>query len=189
MTTPMPALPLSLHPSTPCGLVRRCEVEISLDPRGRLSLVYTVEGELAALRIPDPSPSRRADGLWRHTCCEAFLKVPGGAGYYEFNFSPSTEWAVYGFTGYREGMAAVDAAKPPAIAVRRGPDRLELAAAVDLRALIPALAGSGLRLGLSAVVEAADGSLSYWALRHPPGRPDFHHPDGFAATLAPSENA
>jgi hypothetical protein len=41
----------------------------------------------------------------------------------------------------------------------------------------------GWQLGLTAVVEAADGSLSYWALRHPVARPDFHHRDGFAQTL------
>ena len=40
-----------------------------------------------------------------------------------------------------------------------------------------------LRLALSAVVEADDGTLSYWALRHPPGRPDFHHADGFVLRL------
>jgi hypothetical protein len=40
-----------------------------------------------------------------------------------------------------------------------------------------------IRLGLSAVVEATDGGLSYWALRHPPGKPDFHHIDAFALQL------
>jgi hypothetical protein len=39
-------------------------------------------------------------------------------------------------------------------------------------------------LGLSAVVEHADGARSYWALQHPPGKPDFHHPDSFAMQLA-----
>jgi hypothetical protein len=33
------------------------------------------------------------------------------------------------------------------------------------------------------VIESADGSISYWALRHPAGRPDFHHLDGFALLL------
>jgi hypothetical protein len=42
-------------------------------------------------------------------------------------------------------------------------------------------------LGLSAVIEAADGSRSYWALRHPSSAPDFHHPDCFALTLAAPE--
>ena len=32
-------------------------------------------------------------------------------------------------------------------------------------------------------VEAADGTLSYWALRHAAGKPDFHHPDAFALEI------
>ena len=34
-------------------------------------------------------------------------------------------------------------------------------------------------------IEEASGRISYWALKHPPGRPDFHHPDGFALELPP----
>ena len=35
-------------------------------------------------------------------------------------------------------------------------------------------------IGLSAIIEEEDGTISYWALAHPPGRPDFHHPDCLA---------
>ncbi len=38
-------------------------------------------------------------------------------------------------------------------------------------------------IGISAVIEETDGTKSYWALAHPPGKPDFHHPACFAATL------
>jgi hypothetical protein len=34
------------------------------------------------------------------------------------------------------------------------------------------------------VIEAIDGTLSYWALAHAPGSPDFHHLDCFALELA-----
>src|SRR2546422_3089437 len=33
-----------------------------------------------------------------------------------------------------------------------------------------------LSLALAAVVGDENGALSYWALKHPPGKPDFHHP-------------
>jgi hypothetical protein len=36
---------------------------------------------------------------------------------------------------------------------------------------------------LSTVVEDREGRLSYWAARHPAGRPDFHHPEGFSLEL------
>jgi hypothetical protein len=64
----------------------------------------------------------------------------------------------------------------PRIAVRRGPGKLELEALIRVE-------GSRLLIGLAAVIEAADGSLSYWALRHPPGKPDFHHRGAFALEL------
>ena len=37
-------------------------------------------------------------------------------------------------------------------------------------------------VGFSAILEEEDGTISYWALAHAPGRPDFHHPDCFALT-------
>jgi hypothetical protein len=37
--------------------------------------------------------------------------------------------------------------------------------------------------GFSAVIEEEGGMVSYWALNHPDGDPDFHHPACFAATL------
>jgi hypothetical protein len=40
-----------------------------------------------------------------------------------------------------------------------------------------------LQLAFSAIIEDDQGVLSYWALTHPPGRPDFHHPDAFALEL------
>jgi hypothetical protein len=39
------------------------------------------------------------------------------------------------------------------------------------------------QINLCAVIEEIDGTKSYWALAHPPGKPDFHHPDCFALTL------
>ena len=39
------------------------------------------------------------------------------------------------------------------------------------------------RLALSAVLEEEDGRRTFWALHHPGGQPDFHHPDCFVAKL------
>jgi hypothetical protein len=57
-----------------------------------------------------------------------------------------------------------------------------LEAAFDLSTL-PGLAEANWFVSLTAVIEAADGTLSYWALRHPAPQPDFHHPGGFVLTL------
>jgi hypothetical protein len=42
------------------------------------------------------------------------------------------------------------------------------------------------RLGLSALIEDTSGCKSYWALAHPPGKPDFHHADCFAYEFSQS---
>lgn len=141
-----------------------------------LEVSYAIEGELARLRIPAPRPPRFAEGLWRHSCCELFVARKGERSYREYNFSPSGEWAAYAFTGYREGAPLSGETLDPAIKVRTGACALEIDASV-------ACAPGKLQLGLSAVIEEADGALSYWALRHAPGRPDFHHPDAFALEL------
>jgi hypothetical protein len=47
--------------------------------------------------------------------------------------------------------------------------------------------GARLSVALSAVIEDNRGMLSYWALKHPPGKPDFHHRDGFALEIEAPE--
>ncbi|MGE0773605.1 MAG: GIY-YIG nuclease family protein [Sphingomonadaceae bacterium] len=116
----------------------------------------------------------RADELWRHTCCELFAKGEG-EGYLEFNFTPSRQWAAYQFDRYREGMRNAQV-EPPLISVEHVRDSLALIVEVNLPEPVSAI-------GLSAVIETRDGVTSYWALAHPPGKPDFHHPDCFALQL------
>ena len=178
----MQSVELICHPTTPCEVIHRFEVRVSR-AGGKLSLRYSIEGNIARLCIPLPSSSRRADGLWRHTCFEAFLNGSGSAGYCEFNFAPSTEWAIYRFEVYREGMAAVENVEPPKIALYRDAHRLELDALIDLNHLPPLPEVAELRLGLCAVIEEEGGRLTYWALVHPQEKPDFHHPDSFALLL------
>jgi hypothetical protein len=105
--------------------------------------------------------------------------------YYEFNLAPSGEWAAYAFDGYRSLRAGEPLAGYPApeVTVRGAASRLELDAVIRLDRL-PALdAGAPLALAVSAVVEERGGALSYWALRHAPGKPDFHHAEAFALEL------
>ena len=67
--------------------------------------------------------------------------------------------------------------------MRRERGRLELDALVPLDSLSSSHRHDALRLALSAVLEADDGTLSYWALHHPPGSPDFHHANCFVLRL------
>ena len=40
-----------------------------------------------------------------------------------------------------------------------------------------------LQLALAVVLEDLHGVISYWALNHPPGNPDFHNDAGFVLKL------
>jgi len=172
----MPAashLALAPHPDTPCAAVRALSLTIERPTPALLTLHYQLEGDLASLRIPEPRPPVRADGLWQHTCFEGFIGHAAGRPYWEYNFSPSGAWAAYQFSDYREAMAPLLKGAAPVISARETPDSLALSVAVDL-SWISRTGATELVLGASAVIETRDRVLSYWALRHPDGKPDFH---------------
>ena len=162
--------------------MRSLSVRLERSLAGDFRVTYRLEGDLSRFRIPALMRPRIAEKLWQHTCFEIFIarRMPS---YHEFNFSPSGEWAAYAFSKYRDGVALADDSLNPQVAVRIGANALELEATVQLAHISPLHIAEKLLLGLSAVIEDAEGGLSYWALRHPPGKPDFHHPEAFALAL------
>jgi len=153
-------------------------------PQG-LQLSYQLSGDMHKLLVPAPQPALRRDELWRHTCCELFIAAPGQAFYLEFNFSPSGEWAAYGFHDYRQGMTPARLALPPQIELISTNTLLDLRVLLQLdHANLPFTdSDAGWQLGLTAVIEDNAGQLSYWALSHPSLQPDFHHRDGFVLAI------
>ena len=164
------------HADCPTQPPLRIHVEVAAATGSALLIRYRLLVDLSRIRLPVGAAGGRADGLWRHTCFEAFVAGEDFPHYREFNFSPDGCWQAYAFAAYRDGGAMAVNAPPTIVQVARA-DGLELEARLP-GALLPA--SRRLRLGLSAVIEDADGLLSYWALRHAPGKPDFHHPDTFA---------
>lgn len=181
-------LELSRHPDTPCAAVSSIAVDVKRVGALGLALGYQLVGDVDRLLVPAPAAPERTDELWRHTCFEAFLRPEAqdgpGEAYAEFNFAPSTQWAAYRFTGYREGMAPAPIAAPR-IDLARTDASLGLAVQLNLAGLN--LPPGPCRLALSAVIEDSSGAKSYWALAHPPGRPDFHHRSSFACALPPGD--
>lgn len=174
---------LVVYPASDSNAVQTIHARVRHERPGRLSFEYVLRGKLPLLRIPPTSLPARTDGLWKHTCFEAFIATADTPRYYELNFSPSREWAIYRFDAYRDGMSSIDITLPPELIVRRFDDRLELDAAVRLPELVAPQAARTLQLALSAVVEEDSGTLSYWALKHAADKPDFHHSDGFVLEL------
>jgi hypothetical protein len=177
------AVRLIPHPESCSGAVRSVGVRVCREAGDTLAITYSIEGDLARVRVPPLRQPRIAHGLWQHTCCECFIALEGEPGYHEFNLAPSGEWAAYAFAKYREGAPIENEALNPKIAVRRVAERIELNASIPLERLSDMHARQRLALALSAVVEDEDGVLSYWALKHPAGKPDFHHRDSFVLEL------
>ena len=111
-------LPLKPHPDSPCAAVAKIEVEVGRPRADRLELSYVVTGKIADVRMPAAVAASRGDKLWQHTCFEMFVRASSGDGYYEFNFSPSTQWAAYRFIDYRSGMCVATEVDAPPIDIR-----------------------------------------------------------------------
>ncbi len=171
-TTATQTVTLARHSAGSAGPI--ISITVRLERNGAdLRLRFLVEGQVDQVRWPEPVGAGRADELWRHTCFEAFVATSDG--YVEFNLSPSGQWASYRFDAPRIGMRPADEATvSPTMEV--GSDRVALTGRITLPP-------GARRLGLSAVIEAVDGSIGYWALAHPSAKPDFHHPDSFVLDL------
>lgn len=168
------------HPAAPGHTDLHLAVSLSASPQG-LALDYRLLGPTSALLIPPPAIAAPAHGLWQHTCCEAFLATTNSSEYREFNFSPSGLWACYRFTDYRQRDEGFVPEATPSSEFRLLEDGFQL------RSFIPALLlppGPLLQIGLSAVIELADGSTDYWALAHTAERPDFHLRNTFTLSLS-----
>ena len=107
---------LRAHPSTSmdaASAVRALRVRVAR-AASRLDLLFTLEGELARLRLPPARAPMQGNDLWRSTCFEAFAMAEG-PGYCELNVTPAHAWALYRFSGYRHASAAAESSMTPNI--------------------------------------------------------------------------
>jgi len=168
------------HPQSPCKAVRRIGVGVGFeaDP-GVLQVRFRIEGDIDRLVLPTRGFARRSDGLWQHTCFEAFLRPDANDSYHEFNFAPSGDWAAYRFGARRSDRSLPKIAAPP-VRFQAERDRCDLSADIPIASLPELAEAVAVHAGMAAVVETDDGYLSYWALAHGSDRPDFHDPSTFA---------
>jgi hypothetical protein len=168
-------------------MLRSIDADATRSDDGDLVFSYQLRGDMIRLLIPTVQTENPNAALWEHTCFEAFIAILGNSAYQEFNFSPSGQSATYTFSDYRQPDGHCVLSKMPRISIELSVGRLDLIAVVSQELLLPGMATSNLQIGLSAVIESTDmpdSNHSYWALRHPAARPDFHHRDSFALELA-----
>lgn len=156
--------------------------KISL-PNRILILHYLLEGKIEEILFPRRSvePGRR-DELWKMTCFEFFLAIKDQPQYWEFNLSPSGDWNIYYMDAYRRvGFRQEESIQRLRLDVQRAEGSLYLDALVDLDPILEP--GVSLDLGITAIIQAADGKETYWALIHPGVVPDFHLRESFVLEL------
>jgi hypothetical protein len=179
MVSLMDHRPLIPHRDVPPPTGVSVSVAWTMPEPGHLTIDYHVADPDGRILWPAPAVGR-TDNLWQHTCFEAFVAPIRGSSYAEFNCSPSGGWAAYAFDDYRSGMRNLDLTAPPRIAHTASDHWL---GTLDLAGITNLIGPRPWRLAVTAVIEARDGSKSFWSLAHPPGKPDFHHADCFAARL------
>jgi hypothetical protein len=170
---------LECHAQTPRAPGIEVTVAIHVEEPDVIVVCYRIIGDVEGVRVPGPGTQLEPERLWEHTCCEMFVASSVSDAYVEWNFSPTGQIARFEFSSYRcrrPSSSAIDA--QVSVTVERGELRVE--ARVPLRADV---VGDSARLALTTVIEDVEGRLSYWAMRHPSDRPDFHHRDGFALAL------
>jgi len=166
------------HPATPPTPELGLGVTVEIERAGAaLALRYTLSGKIGSL-VENPFRERvRTDELWKSTCFEAFIAGAREGRYHELNFDPNGAWAAYSFDGYRGAMRDT-AVTPETDVYHEGHGHYLVRARVDYASLDDLATPDSWRLGLTAVIEEADGTKSYWALAHPRDEPDFHHAGG-----------
>jgi hypothetical protein len=171
------------HPTTPAAsptfkVWATVELSASFAMMATANIWFAVGAPSSRFVMPEAEQPNRADGLWKSTCCEAFLRESGRTAYREWNFAPSGQWAAYDFASYRNGMSHAEVDAPPYVRVE---DNLTW---WTLGATIAVESGKSWEMNLTTVLEEQDGTKSYWALAHPAEKPDFHAPDCFIGKLA-----
>ena len=116
------AAALILSAASQRQLIHGIEAKVDNSESHALAFSYTLIADINQLLIPPVATSRRIDGLWQHTCFEAFIGIKDSSAYYEFNFSPSSEWAAYQFRAYRDGWPLDNDAFAPNISVEQVAD-------------------------------------------------------------------
>ncbi|MBA3921078.1 MAG: DOMON-like domain-containing protein [Nostocaceae cyanobacterium] len=141
---------------------------------------YVLIGNLQDVAIAPLSdtPVRKHE-LWADTCFEFFLGIPNSTRYWEFNLSPSGNWNVYRFDGYRQGMQEETAFTQLPFSIQSQSDSLTLTLDIDLE---PIISQQPLKIGVTAVINL-NNQLTYWALTHVGTEADFHLRDSFMIQL------
>ena len=163
----------------PAGELPKIQVTGEIDQvENILSLHYAIRGEAEDILLPAFSAPSRKDDLWKATCFEFFIALPGSPEYWEFNMSPSSEWNAYRMDAYRQvNMREETQICQLPFEFQKEDDGYSLDISVDLNPII--LPAQNIQVGVTAIIQTKDGNETYWALAHPGSQADFHLRESF----------
>jgi hypothetical protein len=148
-----------------------------------LRVQYSLSGNIEDILFPEVvSQSDRRDNLWKETCFEFFLAIPGQPQYWEFNLSAGRDWNAYHMDAYRRvGFREEQSIQQLQFEVRSDAQCFSVDSVLDLSPII----GSGMHIqaGVTSVIQSRDGHETYWALAHPSRQADFHLRESFILAL------
>ena len=161
---------------------------LEIDGRGHLEnnslhVIFTLTGPIDIISFDTVQTSpRRTDNLWQRTCFEVFIQSENSSKYWEYNLSPASNWAAYGFERYRQG-------KFDELSITRIPISTHFEGqSFKLESTIPlpeTISERNLKIGLSCVVQDKNGVIYYYALKHTKPQADFHDEGSFIINLKP----
>lgn len=172
------ALTLRPHPAFPLAEASCSMQGFAHFESNKLRVQFKLEGSLDGFSIPQRvSVPKRRDQLWQKTCFELFLSESyPSSRYLEFNLSPEGDWALYQFSGYRQGLTR-PCVKAPTIESQYDDSTYQLSA--QLSTPVDFNASPASPFGLCAVLLRYPEQPSFWAARHLKSAPDFHDPEAF----------
>ena len=143
---------------------------------------YRITDRTHSIQFPDISQhASRKNELWNATCCELFVGISGEPNYWEYNLSPSHDWAVFSFTDYRQNKS--DELSISELEITTKIDKNNEFELKTILALPEMLTDRTLDIGVSSVVQDKSGKIHYYALTHPDSKADFHDRKGFNIKL------
>lgn len=168
-------------------------VESIFDSSQNLTVTYHLKGRIDQIHLLDSSeessqiPAVRTHELWKSTCFEWFLKSPTFKKYWEFNASPNGAWNFYSLDDYRTHLQeSTEAQLEKRIRFQKiSQEEAKVFVEISLQKLMnhsPELLKSNL-FAITAVIHWKSNLTSYFSLKHPQDKPDFHHQDGFILNL------
>jgi len=144
---------------------QKFQISVDIKMHQDLQIELSLKGPMGELIWPAVNPNPKfTDGLWESTCLEVFLAEREKPAYFEWNFSPSGDFAFYSFSDYRKPNRLNSSAIIPKLQwnssnldLRFGERELSLLG-IDL---------SKVEANITAVLRhQKSGEKSYWALSH-----------------------